>query len=336
MFATTTSLALALALTLTQQEVTPAEPPVPSAVVETPAPSEPVSAEATAAPAPESALATEEDPGKRQLSRITLKDGQELHGVVVRQDNRIVVVELADGDRLELPARQVKSIVAERNAQVRDNGEIWFQDPNRTRYLYAPSGMMLRQGEGYFSQKELFFSSINYGLTDHITLQAGAVLPAWLIDGGFNLIGGVKVGASVGDKLHLAVGAQGLVLPGLSGGGFGSTVGFLFGTATYGTPDAHLSVALGKPFMLSNNQDAISPYYIVAVSGNVRVTQRLALVTENWLVPNLDVNLGGELPMLNSLAVRIFGESWAVDLGAIRVPGTIIPIPWVDFAYNFG
>ncbi|WP_143196169.1 hypothetical protein [Archangium sp. Cb G35] len=324
MFSLTTSLALAAVLTLAPQDATPPESSVPAAT-ESPAPSMSAPAEATA-PA---------ESGKRELSRITLKDGQELHGVVVRQDSQVVVLELADGDRMELPARQVKDIAVERNAQVRDNGEIWFQDPNRTRYLYAPTGMMLRQGEGYFSQKELFFSSLNYGLTDHITVQAGAVVPAWLLGApGFNFIGGIKVGGSVGDRLHLAAGAQGLFLPGI--GGMGGAVGFVFGTATYGTPDAHLSVGLGKPFTLTNSGGSLDSTIITTLSGNLRLSQRVALVTENWLMPTFIESGNSQLPMINSLAVRLFGESWAVDLGGIRVPGLSLPIPWVDFAYNFG
>jgi hypothetical protein len=325
---TTTSLALSLLLNLTQQEAARPEPSAPAAQ-QAPAP-----AEAAPTAAPENALAAEAPPEKRELSRITLKDGQELRGVVVHRDARIVVVELATGGRLELPATQVERVEAEPHAQVRANGEVWFQDPNRTRYLYAPSGMMLRQGEGYFSQKELFFSSMNYGLTDHITVQVGAVVPAWLASGGFNLIGGVKVGGSVTDRLHLAIGAQALFLPSLLGGE-GGAAGFLFGTATYGTPDAHVSLALGKPFTFASGEEVLNRHYIVALSGNVRMTQTLALVTENWLMPTLSLS-DNQLPMINSLALRIFGEHWSVDLGGIRIPEVPIPIPWLDFTYNFG
>jgi hypothetical protein len=333
---TTTSLALSLLLTLTQEEATRPEPPAPAAV-EAPAPSEPISDEAAPTPVPEEALATEAAPVKRELSRITLKDGQALRGVVVHQDARTVVVELATGGRLELPANQVRSVEAEPHARVRANGEVWFQDPNRTRYLYAPSAMMLRQGEGYFSQKELFFSSINYGLTDHITVQAGAAIPAWLAEDGFNLIGGVKVGGQVTDRLSLAAGAQALVLPGMGSSFSGGAAGLLFGTATYGTPDAHMSLAVGTPFVLASEKEVFTRHYIVALSGNVRMSQRLALVTENWLLPTLaDEVANNQFPMLNSLALRIFGEHWAVDIGGIRMPGIPIPIPWLDFTYNFG
>jgi hypothetical protein len=324
---TTTSLALSILLTLTQQEATRPESQAPAA---------PVSDEAAPTPVPEEARTPEGAPEKRELSRITLKDGQELRGVVVHRDARVVVVELATGGRLELPATQVEHVEAEPHAQVRANGEVWFQDPNRTRYLYAPSGMMLRQGEGYFSQKELFFSSMNYGLTDHITVQVGAVVPAWLADGGFNLIGGVKVGGSVTDRLHLALGAQALFLPGLVNGS-GAGMGFLFGTATYGTPAAHVSLALGKPLTFASGEEILNRHYIVAVSGNVRMTQTLALVTENWVMPTILEGLSdNQLPMINSLALRLFGEHWSVDLGGVRIPEVPIPIPWLDFTYNFG
>ena len=114
-------------------------------------------------------------------------------------------------------------------------------------------------------------------------------------------------------------------------------MGFVFGTATYGTPDAHLSLAVGAPFVFAENADAFTRPFITTLSGNLRVSQRLALITENWLVPTLNQqNAVVDFLMFNSLALRIFGERWAVDVGAIRVPYWATPIPWLDFTYNFG
>ena len=53
------------------------------------------------------------------------------------------------------------------------------------------------------------------------------------------------------------------------------------------------------------------------------------------MAPSL-IQSTASLPMLNSFGARLFGERWAVDLGAIYVHGVTIPIPWVDFVYNFG
>jgi hypothetical protein len=273
----------------------------------------------------------------REFSRITLHDGQVLRGWVAHQDERAVVVELTGGSRLELPADSVKSVELETRARVDESGELRFEDPNRTRYLYAPSAMMLRKGEGYFSQKMLFFSSVAYGVNDFVTVQAGAILPAWLApDGtGLNFIGGLKVGGEVVDRLHLSAGAQLLVIPFLGNQQPARAAGFLFGTATYGTPDAHVSLSAGTPLVLARDTQALPGNLILTASGNLRVSKSLALVTENWLIPDA-YRPGSEPPMLNSLAVRFFGERWAVDVGGIRVPGLPIPIPWLDFTYNFG
>lgn len=283
-------------------------------------------------PDPPPAERSTPEPEARAMSRVTLQDGQVLRGFVVSRDAEHVVLELAAGGRLELSASVVETIEEESEARLRPDGEVWLPDPNRTRYLYAPSGMMLRQGEGYFSQKELFFTSMNYGVTDHLTLQAGAVLPAWLIQNGINFIGGLKVGGSLSDTVHLAAGAQALFLPGLMDSG--AVTGFVFGTATYGTPDAHLSLAAGVPFSLyARGWDVVGNAPLFTLSGNLRVGRQFALVSENWLLPALAQDVS--LPMINSLAGRIFGESWAVDIGLIRIPELSIPVPWLDFSWNF-
>ncbi|MBI3181870.1 MAG: hypothetical protein HYZ28_06975 [Myxococcales bacterium] len=102
-----------------------------------------------------------------------------------------------------------------------------LEDPTRTRYLYGPSAFMLKQGEVHFSQKELFFSSVGVGVSDHLSLQAESVLPALLLGvDGLNAIVAVKGGLPVCDTLHLAAGAQALLLM----RDFGSplVVGFVF------------------------------------------------------------------------------------------------------------
>jgi hypothetical protein len=323
------TLTLAGLLTLAAQETPPSTSP------EAPAAEAPAAEAQEATPAHEDAADEEGDEAaEAPLSRVTLEDGQVLIGRVVSRNKEELVLELASGARMEIAASAVKSVEEEKRAQVRASGELWFQDPNRTRYLYVPSAFMLRADEGYFSQKELVFSSLSYGLTDNITLQAGAIIPAWFApDGqGLNFIGGIKVGGSLSENFHLAGGAQALVLPGIFGGSVAGG-GLLFGTATYGTPDAHVSVAGGIPFLLGNNLN-VSNLLILTVSGNIRMGQGTALVTENWILPAVQFNQ--ELPMLNSLALRFFGTNWAVDVGAVRVPGSAIPLPWLDFAYNFG
>lgn len=268
------------------------------------------------------------------LSVVELKDGQELRGKVVSQSKDEVAVELAGGSRMSVPAASVRSVRADRQAEISKSGELWFKDANRTRYFYSPSAMMLHKGEGYFSQKELFFSSISYGVTDYLTVQAGGVLPAWLAYDGFNFIGAVKVGGSLTKLFHVAAGAQTLVIPALDSQG-GGAMGFVFGTGTLGNDNAHLTLSVGKPFLLSRDE-SLQGDFLITASGNLRVSKHVALVTENWFVP-----IAERLWTVDAVGVRVMGQKMAVDLGAVWVTSsegfvTSIPVPWLSFVYNFG
>jgi hypothetical protein len=211
-----------------------------------------------------------------------------------------------------------------------------FEDPNRTRYLYAPSARMLRAGEVYLSQTELFITSGAIGVTDFLTLQLGSALPALLASNGLNFLVGLKVGFPLTDRLHVAGGAQVLVLP-FTSPRFGPTT-LLFTTATYGSLDAHLSVAIGVPLSLqapAQQWELFPGPFIATVSGNLRLGRHVALVTENWIVPGYF--LPPDVPMANALALRLFGEHWALDLGVVRIPyDPPFPLPWLNLTYNFG
>ena len=276
---------------------------------------------------------------ERVISRVTLNDGQELHGYVVERTDEKVLLELTSGGRMELPSASVRTITSDERVKVDGRGELRSSDPSRTRYFYSPSGFMLRQGEGYFSQKELFFSSVAYGVTDNISVLAGSVLPAWLAGPyGMNFIIGAKGGGQVAPGIHLAAGLETLMLPNIGFGGGGMQpvfAGFLFGTATIGSEDTHMSVSLGRPFFLSQFGSANLFQVIATVSGSARLNKHVALVSENWIIPSSTSTMG-----LVSGGVRLMAGRIAVDVGGIWMVSTFgssaIPLPWLDFTYNFG
>ncbi len=205
-----------------------------------------------------------------------------------------------------------------------------FQAPGRSRYLLGHSGMMLRRGEGFVSQKELFYTVASVGLTDHVTVTLGSVLPG-LLQGrtGLNFVGGVKVGGSLSERLHLAGGVEMAVLP-FMGSGFG----LAYGSLTYGTPDAHVTLGGGVTPLFYTNQFVPAGMTVGNVSGHLRLARHFAAVTENWvfLSPTPFVE---DVPMINTLALRIMGQNWSVDLGAARLPGTLL-LPWADLSWHWG
>lgn len=210
------------------------------------------------------------------------------------------------------------------------------RDRKRTQYLLASSGLMLNGGEGSLSQTAFLLSSFSYGVTDHLTLQAGTVLPVWGL-GLANGYGGLKVGGSPGERLHLSAAVHaGALRPFTSP----STVlgATLQGTATYGTPDGHVSLGVIAP-VWHTASDPRALGLAVTLSGSLRVSHGVALMTEHWVVP-VGLSLRNQLPLANAAAVRLLGDHWTVDLGLMRLPlegqPAWLPLPWLDVTYTFG
>ena len=303
-FAALVCLALAAPVTRAKETAPPPGPPLP-----------------VAAPVAAPVIVPTLQPGQEVV--VVLKDGQRLRGKLLLQDASGVTIE-SSGARLQLPASSIQQLALPGSDAAEGP---WPRDPNRTRYLYSPSGFMLRQGEGYLSQTELLFTSLGYGLTDWLTLQAGTILPWVFYDPStMPFILAVKGGGSPSRYLHLAAGFQTLVIPGIKEM---PAVGFLFGTLTLGSEDLHLGISGGPPFAFNKSSSQLGAA-IFSISGNMRLGRSVALVSENWIVP-----VDGSSEVIGSLAVRLIGERLGVDVGFVFAKGMTVPVPWLDFTWHW-
>ncbi|MEC9465535.1 MAG: hypothetical protein VX834_07110 [Myxococcota bacterium] len=276
------------------------------------------------------------------IERVTLKNGQIFRGRILERTDTTLRLDLLGAGEMTLLLSKVESVEIDETVELTEDGHLYKRDPNRTRYLYSPSAMQLKKGEGYFSQKELFFSSVAYGLTDHISVLVGSIIPMLIAtDGSLNFITAVKVGDTIEeDKLHVAAGFEAFSF---ENDGELWSAGFLFGSATLGSDRSHVTLSAGKPFSFDADSRDLGPA-IVTVSGNVRASSSLSFITENWfLAPDPaeyddDGNLSSssrEFLFFNSIAARIMGEHLAVDVGMIFTKDVGVPIPWLDFTYNW-
>ncbi|MBJ80737.1 MAG: hypothetical protein CMH60_05400 [Myxococcales bacterium] len=256
--------------------------------------------------------------------------GDILFGEVIEENEMHVKIQLRGAGTMTLERSTIISISKDQKARVDEYGQIYHGDPNRTRYVYGPSAFQLKKGEGYVSQKELFFSSAAYGVTDNVSILVGSAIPLLFASDGFNLITAIKAGGPVyGDKLHLATGFESFFL-----GGGDVALGFVFGSATYGDPETHGTLSLGYPFALSANDNELGPA-IATLSFNKRLTKSFALLTENWFLSISNDNDNKELMYFSSLCGRFIGQQFAFDLGLIFFKGSSVPIPWLDVTYNW-
>lgn len=270
---------------------------------------------------------------------ITLVGGQTLSGLVEANDFAVwsagspLTLTLPGGSDMSLSGETIKSVEA---LTPREPGDFSYENPAASRYLYAPSAIPLRQGEGYISQKELIFTSLAYGLTDNLTVLVGAPVPVNLMlitENGFGnglLIGGIKASGQLAPNLHIGGGLEAFNV-------MNETLGIGFVNGTVGDRDSNLTVGLGVPMDMRTG--VVDRSRFIAVAGQHRINDKVSLISENWWLRPPDTgwleNIG-----LFSGGVRLVREDITVDLALMAAgadgEGMFLPLPWVDFAWHFG
>jgi hypothetical protein len=196
------------------------------------------------------------------------------------------------------------------------DGEYWNENPTRSRLMFGPTGEMLKPGEGYISDYEFLLVGGAVGVTDNITLGGGILLPT----PGDVYFFTPKIGFSPSANVHVATGA--LIFKASSAS---EMVGVYYGAASLGPTDSQISGGIGYGFAGSD----VAQKPVIMLGGQKRVSNRTALVTENYFVP-------GITPLV-SLGIRFIGEKLSADLGFMNISndGGSLIIPLVNFAAHF-
>ena len=81
---------------------------------------------------------------------------------------------------------------------------------------------------------------------------------------------------------------------------------------------------------------AAEPKTILMLGGTIALNRNVALVTENWLILDENVDLGYQ-PL--GAAVRFYGSRLSADIGFVFTASSIKDayyIPWASVSYHFG
>lgn len=264
-------------------------------------------------------------PDSEHVQIITTQDKSTVIGRIVKIGEQDIQFKTDFGE-ITIPIQKINSIEIVPRSSIK-GGKFWFPNPNATRLFIGNTARMLKKGDGYFADYYLFFPAISYGITNNIS-----------IGGGMSLIPGVdpdkqifyfvpKIGVTATKNLNLATGALIIKIPDVDDEDDSPLVGVINIVGTYGTPNSSITFGLGYGFV----DDEIAEKPMILIGGEHRISRRLALVTENWLLPGVD-------DPLISYGVRFFGEKISVDLAFLNVLSgdAIFPgIPYVDFVFNF-
>jgi hypothetical protein len=259
-------------------------------------------------------------------SQVETVDGNTYIGIIVEQTPGNVRIKTDKLGELNIPRSEIKRII-EVGAVKSKDGSYWLDNPQATRYFWAPNGYNLKEGEGYYQNVWVLFNQAVYGLTDHFSAGIGMMplfllgaeaTPVWLtakfsaplVESKFNLGAGALLGTVVGEE--------------------NTTFGILYGISTFGSKDKNLNVGLGWAF--AAGEMAKSP--TVNISGMVRVTARSYFITENYFIGGSDTFV-----LLTMFGGRSIIKRVGLDYGIV-VPFSsdmdgFIAAPWLGFTIPF-
>ena len=247
---------------------------------------------------------------------VRLVDGSVIIARIAEVDEERVVLTTPGGGRLEIGRDQIREIRPVRGRIV--EGELWHEDPSTTRLLFTATGRALGQGEAYVGTYVVVLPFAAVGITDRISIAAGAPVlfgefePFYLAPR-VQILRTPKAQASLGTLVFFFDDEAG---------------GIAYGVGTFGDEDNALSAGLG--FFYSGDDVESEPAFMLG--GETRVSPRIKLMTENYLLPDA-------VGVVVSGGIRVIGERFATEIGVIAGVSdgdADCCIPLVNFSYAFG
>jgi hypothetical protein len=243
---------------------------------------------------------------------IKMENGDEYTGQILKNDSVIIVLKTVNGE-IKLIASNVRSI-----ENYDYEGKFEFANPHDTRYFFGPTGIPIKKGKGYYQNIMVTTNFVNYGITENISIGGGfefssTVLgsPIWFLT--------PKIGFDISENVHVG---GGFIMAGIAAEGSATLA---YGVFTLGHSESNVSLGAGYGIISGE----LSEYPTIMISGTHRVSKGIALLSENYLMPNGIFGIHG---------IRILSKKNSFDIGAIVIPeiADFIPaLPYVGYVRVF-
>ncbi len=240
---------------------------------------------------------------------IQMNDGEEYTGTITEKSEKSIRIK-TDNAEIILSISNIKSIT--KNTY---EGDFRFANPHSTRYFFSPTGKPIEKGKAYYQNILLVGNFVNFGVGKNISVGGGLEFistmygePIWFLT--------PKIGFEITENFHVATG---LFMAGVTDEGSAS---LLYSVGTYGNNDANVSLGIGYGLV----DGSLSDIPAITISGSTRVTNGLALLTENYFIDGFYFGIQG---------LRLLGKKSAFDIGVFTIAEAPIPIPFVGYSRAF-
>ena len=209
----------------------------------------------------------------------------------------------------------------------------WEPNANPYKYIIGNSAIPLEKFTGYYQNIWVFFNNIAFAFTDWFSLSAGFEIISLMVpkEGPFIFTINPKVSANVIENLY--VGGNILYVNSIRTFEDFSGLATFNAFATYGTHNYNVTAALGCGWV----ENEFSGKPLITLSGMARASNRIAFVSENWVIPGLNED-GGYYGII-SYGIRFLSGKSSFDLAFVNNPDIaevlFIGFPLLDFVFVF-
>ena len=207
------------------------------------------------------------------------------------------------------------------------NQDLDYGDLYTGNYFFSGSAIQLPKNEGYYKATYLLFHSINYSLTDYLSIGAGTEFFTMLLGSPFGMLQ-TKLTTQLDENIYVGV-KYNFFTP-LSSTRIINPSHIVTGMFTWGSPQVNVSANFGG--VLGNS---VLP--TAAISGYYETDYNFALITENVIAPIVD----DEYLSLFSFGVRwinlrnvIWEAALYTNIDLIQA-GVIPVLPYIGAQFRF-
>jgi hypothetical protein len=246
-----------------------------------------------------------------RISVVTKNDGTEYVGIIIKIDEREVLIETKEIGRLYIPKHEIKSI-RELAAGDTSSGTVSGTTFFSSRYFLTTNGLRMRKGDSY--------TLINwYGPEIQANIGSGFTLGAMTTWGAMPIVISGKKSFSLNDNFHIGLG----LLAGTLSWANWSSGGFLpYGTLTYGNTRNNVNFTAGYAILSGEEGSVHAPVYSVAC--HVRITDKVSFVGDSFIYLN---NSDFAIIVPGIRISRKPNKAFQIGIGAIRAEGETVTIP---------
>ncbi len=247
--------------------------------------------------------------------RIVLNDGTQYIATILKKDNREVLILTRDKREIYIPQYAIKSIELIKSSDLNAKGDFVGEDKFATRYFITTNGLPIKKGEHYV-QWNLFGPDFHFGVGKNLGV---GIMTTWI---GMPIIGSIKKSFQLNDKAQLGIGA--LV-------GSGSWIAYDWGgalpfaTISFGNRSSNIAFSGGYGTIFTSGD--IDGRALMSIAGMTKVSQKLSLVFDSFILPPLNGNSGIALLIPGIRWHQQEGKSLQFGFTGIINDGDVFPLP---------